>query len=117
MLKLIGKVYKGIKTYRTVKKAVNKVEDITNKMNANINNESVITSRAKRVINKIESKYKIDMPDNILLKTIDIGIKLAKNEKVSNEKKELCYMIVKYLYSEAVDIIQYIDKYFKNKKR
>jgi len=117
MFKVINGLYKGVKTYKTVKSAVKQVEVMSNNIRISTNkSESSIRKRAEHIISNLEKKFDIDIPEDILYKLLEIGFKFAEGKKASVEKRDLCYMIVKYLYKEAKDIYYYIEKYFKRKK-
>ena len=117
MLKLIGKAYKTYKTYKTVKKVINDVDDMASRIKIPNSSELFIQRKAKLIISNLENKYKIDVPENIFIKLLEIGIKLAKGEKVSTDKRDLCYMIVVYLLGEVKDIYYYIEKVFKKRNK
>jgi len=116
MFKLIGRLVTGIKTYRKVKQVVKDVDTMTNLVKSY--SESMIEKRAWQVVAQLKNKYKgINFPEEILQKLIEIGIKFANGHKAPTEKRDLCYMIVKYLFEEAKDVLYYIEKVFKKRKR
>ena len=117
MFKLISKAYTAYKTYRTVKKVIKDVDIMSNEVKTPSNSSNFLEQRAREIISNLKNKYKIDIPDDILMKLIDVGVILCRGEKASVEKRDLTYMIVVYLIGEVKDIYYYIEKYFKNKKR